>query len=323
MGSRKKYFVIGLSILGGFLIWVLDAVLDYFIFFEGTFLDLLVFDIPEHELYIRSLILVIFFIFGLICAWIIGRLENSEENLRKKGEELAILNKELDAFNYSVSQDLKVPLRHIQGYCELIAEHHGDELNEETRYFFTKASEAIGQMRVLVDNLIQLSKAAIYEVRRESIDLSRMMQQISRDLQAWDPASKVEFEIGREIFGNGDETLMRIALFSLVGKAWKLGNSAEQAAIKFDSVEREKQTSVLEQRGTDVDIGEINALLDPLHHLQWDPDEEALGLTVAARIIRRHGGEIWAERLEERTIAILFTLSDDTSGHGDSPSFIH
>ena len=178
-------------------------------------------------------------------------------------------------------------------------------------------------MRVLVDNLIQLSKAAIYEVRRESIDLSRMMQQISRDLQAWDPASKVEFEIGREIFGNGDETLMRIALFSLVGKAWKLGNSAERAAIKFDSVEREKQTYVLEQRGTDVDIGEINALLDPLHHLQWDPDEEALGLTVAARIIRRHGGEIWAERLEEHTIAILFTLSDDANGHGDSPSFIH
>lgn len=319
----KRRIIVASSILAGLLVWIVDALFDYFIFYEGSLLDLLIFDVPTHELYIRSVILFFFFIFGLICSWIVGRLEDSKAKLQEKSEQLAILNKELEAFNYSVSQDLKVPLRHIQGYCELISEQHNNELSDEARYFFSKATEAVSQMRLLVENLIRLSKAAIFEVKNEPVDLTIMAQQISRDLQAWDPGSRVRFEIGEEISGNGDETLLRIALFSLIGKAWKLGKHDEDSSIRFNFIEREKRIYVLEHSGTDIDPREYNDLFNPPHNLQWNPDEEALGLTVAARIIRRHGGEIWAEKTEDRSIGFFFTLSDKPFNPESGPSFIH
>jgi len=225
--------------------------------------------------------------------------------------ELEQVNKELEAFSYSVSHDLRAPLRSIAGFSRILLEDYGDSLDNKARDYLRRVCAATQHMGELIDDLLKLSRVTRVEIRYEWVDLSVMAHSIAAALKETAPGRAVEFIIAREVSVAGDRSLLRVVLENLLGNAWKFTSKHPRARIEFGITEQDGRTVYfVRDDGAGFDMAYANKLFTPFQRLHGSNefDGTGIGLATVQRIIYRHGGSVWAEGEVERGATFYFTL---------------
>ena len=239
-------------------------------------------------------------------------IEKLNEGLKLQAQELAATNKELEAFSYSVSHDLRAPLRTIDGFSRALLEDYSNKLDESGKDYLRRVRAGTQQMRQLIDNLLNLSLAIRAQITREEINLSELVQKIATDLEKSQPERKVQFAIQENVFARGDPQLLQNVLENLLNNSWKFTEKHLQARIEFGATQKVEQTAYfVRDDGAGFDMTYVNKLFIPFQRLH-SADEfsgDGIGLAIAKRIINRHGGRIWAEGEVEKGATFYFTLT--------------
>jgi signal transduction histidine kinase len=238
-------------------------------------------------------------------------LENANRDLEETNRELEGANRELEAFSYSVSHDLRAPLRSIEGFSQILLEDYVTHLDEEGRGYLGRVRAASRRMALLIDDLLDLSRVTRTEMRRQTVDLSAIARDIAEELRKSDPDREVEFEIEDGLVVGGDARLLRVALWNLLENAWKFTEKEPDPKIAFASTLREgRRVYCVTDNGAGFDARYSDKLFGAFQRLH--PSEEfegtGIGLATVARIVHRHGGEVWATGGVGEGAAFFFTL---------------
>jgi signal transduction histidine kinase len=235
-----------------------------------------------------------------------------ESRVAQRTRELAFSNQELEAFSYSVSHDLRAPLRTIDGFSLALQEDFADNLNDTGRDYITRVRSGVQRMGTLIDALLQLSRVTRSEVQTDSVDLSQLATLVFNELAAADPVRHVEFIAQPGIIAHGDPRLLRIALENLIGNAWKFTSKVPQARIEFGSLTNdEENVYFIKDNGAGFDMQYVDRLFTAFQRLHGDRDFKGsgIGLATVSRIIRRHHGSIRAESAPGVGATFSFTLA--------------
>ncbi len=239
--------------------------------------------------------------------------EELEQRVNDRTAELELANKELSAFTYSVSHDLRAPLRSIRGFSEAILEDHSSGLDSEGRNYLDRVIAASYRMSELIDDLLKLSRVARQEINFDRVDISSLVKARFSYLQTEEPGRVVDCRITSSRPANGDAALLRIALDNLIDNAWKFTGTVEPACIEFGSnVNNGRTVYYVSDNGTGFDPGYTAKIFKPfqrLHSHEQYPGT-GIGLSIVQRIFERHGGEIWAEAEPGKGAVFYFTLPD-------------
>lgn len=231
----------------------------------------------------------------------------------KWAAELERANQELDAFSYSVSHDLRAPLRAIDGFSRIVIGEYGELFDERGRHFLGRIRKATERMSSLVDDLLTLSKISRTPLSAGPVDLSSLAQQVVADLRARDPERVVDIEIDAGIEGRGDGRLLRVVLENLLGNAWKFSAKRDGARIEFTrELVDGRPAFVVRDNGAGFDMSYAQRLFTPFQRLHSANEFEGTGIGLATvhRVIERHGGRIWADSAPDRGATFRFTLGD-------------
>ena len=236
-----------------------------------------------------------------------------ELNLRlaQRADDLEMANKELEAFNHTVAHDLRQPLNLLGMCCQSIKRLCGDQLKENCADYVQDAYQATVKMNQLIGALLNFSQMGRVEPLRERVDLSAIVHEVSRPLQLSEPGRRVDLKIADGMLANGDATLLRAVLDNLLGNAWKYTSMRELAIIEFGVRDIEGvPTYFVRDNGAGFDQSDADQLFTPFTRL---PDTErykgfGIGLATVERIIRRHGGRVWAEGEPGKGACFFFTL---------------
>ena len=234
-----------------------------------------------------------------------------ERRVADRTRELEAANKELEAFSYSVSHDLRAPLRAMDGFCRALMEDHAGKLDSDGKHYLERVRAASQRMDQLVDGLLGLSRMARSEIRRTAVNLSALAEAIALELRQSDPGRRVEFVIAPALVANADANLLQIALQNLLGNAWKFTGKHWQARIEVGTMQHEGQTAYfVRDDGAGFDMAYAARLFRAFQRLHTPAQFEGTGIGLATlqRIIERHGGRIWAEAAVEKGATIYFTL---------------
>ncbi len=242
------------------------------------------------------------------------RAERASEDLEDVNRELEGTNRELEAFSYSVSHDLRAPLRTIDGFSQILSEDYGEKLDEEGLDYLARVRTASRHMAELIDDLLDLSRVGRRPLRRESVDLSSLAAGIAEDLRGTDPGRDVDFVIEGGVTGRGDLGLLKVALENLLGNAWKFTSREPRATIRFGTSGGAYYVS---DDGAGFEDAYKDKLFGAFQRLHGPEEFEGtgIGLATVARIVHRHGGEVWAEGAVGEGATFCFTL-----GGRDRPS---
>jgi len=234
-----------------------------------------------------------------------------EQRVRQRTAELEQANKELEAFSYSVSHDLRGPLRSIEGFSQILLEDHAQGLDEEARGYLGRVRASSRRMALLIDDLLDLSRVTRTEMRREAVDLSALAQGIAAELRKTQPERKAEFAIEGGVVANGDARLLRLVLENLLGNAWKFTKKEPEARIEFGSILRGGDwIYYVRDNGVGFDFRYADKLFEAFQRLH-DPEEfegTGIGLATVQRIVHRHGGTVWAEGRRGGGATFYFSL---------------
>jgi len=241
-------------------------------------------------------------------------IESTEaaDTLKQRTSELEASNKELEAFSYSVSHDLRAPLRSITGFSAVLLEDYNDELDKEGKSYLKKISDSGELMGQLMDDLLKLSRVTRSDLTIEKVDLSDMAQKIISDLASDEPKRKVKVTIAPNMTANGDKNLLGLVLQNLLGNAWKYTSKTLEPRIEMGTVEYiGKQAYFVRDNGVGFDMTYANKLFQPFQRLHKATEfaGTGIGLATVQRIIRRHGGEVWAEAKVGEGATFYFTLN--------------
>ncbi|MBI4987391.1 MAG: PAS domain S-box protein [Rhodocyclales bacterium] len=238
--------------------------------------------------------------------------EGLEQRVRERTAELTAANKELEAFSYSVSHDLVAPLRAIDGFSRMLEEDYVTHLDASARGYISRIRGGTQRMHQLIDDMLALSRVTRDEMKRETVNLSGIAEQILSDLKQIQPQRKVSTHITSDIRVNGDPNLLRIALENLLRNAWKFTARQAAAAIEFGILrDGDNPVYFVRDDGAGFDMqyaGKLFGAFQRMHHAQ-DFEGTGIGLAIVHRIIQRHGGRIWAEAAPEQGATFYFTLS--------------
>ncbi|MEW5791556.1 MAG: CHASE domain-containing protein [Pseudomonadota bacterium] len=218
---------------------------------------------------------------------------------------------ELESFNYSVSHDLRAPLRAIDGFSLVLLEEYGDTLNATGREHLTRIRRATQRMGQLIDDLLNLSRITRSEMHRVAVDLGELAQKIAATLQADHPERRASFAIAPRVTAHGDPKLLEILLENLLGNAWKFTGKHERAHIEFGAREEPgERVYFVRDNGAGFDMAYADKLFGAFQRLHSPGEFEGtgIGLAIAQRIIDRHGGRIWAEGAVGQGATFCFTL---------------
>ncbi|MGE0873009.1 MAG: ATP-binding protein, partial [Kofleriaceae bacterium] len=220
-------------------------------------------------------------------------------------------NKELEAFSYSVSHDLRAPLRGIDGFSQALVEDEAPNLTDRGKDYLRRIRAAAQRMAELIDDLLQLSRVSRSDFKKERVDLSALVGTVLGELQRADPERKVELIIQRNVFAIADARLIRITLENLLGNAWKFTSKAAQARIEFGSFEKEdEQVYFVRDNGAGFDMQYVQRLFGAFQRLHTDKEfpGTGIGLATVQRVVHRHGGKIWVEAEIGKGAMFQFTL---------------
>lgn len=234
-----------------------------------------------------------------------------ERRVDQRTRELEVSNQELQAFSYSVSHDLRAPLRTIDGFSLALAEDFADVLNEEGRDYIQRVRGGVQRMGMLIDALLQLSRVTRTELQRESTDLSQLATLIFGELLANEPGRDVHFRSDPEILAEADPRLMRVAFENLLGNALKFTSRTPGAQIEFGKRGENGETVYfIRDNGAGFDMQYVDRLFTAFQRLHGDREFKGsgIGLATVSRIIRRHHGRIWAEGAIGHGATFSFTL---------------
>jgi PAS domain S-box-containing protein len=235
-----------------------------------------------------------------------------EERVRERTAQLETANRELEAFAYSVSHDLRAPLRAMSGFSHLLLEYYGEKLDDQGRHYLQRMDQVSQRMGKLIDDLLSLSRLTRVEMRRERVDLSAMARVVAAELQEREPGREVEFVISERLVARGDPQLLRVVLENLLGNAWKFTAKHFQARIEFGRVnQRGKPVYFVRDDGVGFDMAYVEKIFKAFQRLYPSDEFEGsgIGLATVERIITRHGGEVWAEGEVGKGATFSFTLA--------------
>jgi PAS domain S-box-containing protein len=238
--------------------------------------------------------------------------KRAEAALRESQVKLEAANKELEAFAYSVSHDLRAPLRGIDGFSQALLEDYADKLDEEGQRYLQRVRAASQRMAELIDDLLALSRLTRSEMRREPVNLSLLARTIAAELRKSEPERRVEFNIAEGLVVMADAHLMRVALENLLSNAWKYTAKHPSARIEVGLLAQVdgKATYFVRDDGAGFDMAYADKLFGAFQRLHT-PAEFAgngIGLATVQRIIHRHSGQVWAEGAVEQGATFYFTL---------------
>lgn len=238
-------------------------------------------------------------------------LKEEKEEVERSKNQLQAVNKELEAFTYSVSHDLQAPLRSIDGFSQALLEDHADKLDDEGQDYLQRVRLATQRMAQLIDDLLHFSRMTRAEMQCEMVDLSALAQKIAGELQQSEPGRDVELVIAPDIVASGDPNLLRVVLENLLGNAWKFSKKRARAKIEFSCDETDGQpTYFVRDNGVGFDMAYADRLFAAFQRLHSDEEFEGngIGLATVQRILHRHGGRIWANSAVDRGATFYFTL---------------
>lgn len=230
--------------------------------------------------------------------------------LAVRTSELENANRELEAFNYSVSHDLRKPLTVIYSYCQFIQEFCSHNLDAQCREYLREIGEGSQRMNQLIDTLLEFASLTRSELHQENVDLSEIARNSAQGLVLIEPHRWVSLRITEGITVKGDRKLLQVAMDNLLSNAWKFTSKREEAVIEFGVMEDEGMpTYYVRDNGNGFGMTDANKLFIPFHRLPGTGvDGHGIGLATVERIIKRHGGRIWAEGEPERGATFYFTL---------------
>jgi len=254
--------------------------------------------------------------FNTMATRVAGAQHELERKVRERTAELEAANKELEAFSYSVSHDLRAPLRGIDGFSQALLEDYYDQLDENGKHFLQRVRAGAQRMAELIDNLLSLSQVSRGELIREQVNLSSLARSVAAQLKQGGPERDIEFAVDNDIAVEGDPKLLQILIENLFANAWKFTSKHSQGRIEF-GVANENGETVYHVRddGAGFDMAHAGKLFGAFERLHQADEFQGtgIGLATVARIVRRHGGHIWAEGEVEKGATFSFTLSPGRS----------
>jgi len=236
-----------------------------------------------------------------------------EKIINKRTKELNQANEELNTFNYSVSHDLKAPIRRIRSFLQLITEDHLSTISHDVKNHLERIEYNVIQMAELIEGLLQFSRAAHENLNRESIELHTIVSAIASDLLKSEPERNVEFIINNTSPTQCDPNLMKTVIQNLVGNAWKYTSKVKSAIIEFGECDfNNERVFYLKDNGVGFDMQYANKIYYAFQRLHNDADFEGsgIGLATVKRILKRHGGKIFAESAPNQGTTFYFTCGD-------------
>jgi light-regulated signal transduction histidine kinase (bacteriophytochrome) len=233
-----------------------------------------------------------------------------EERVIQRTSELEIANRELESFSYSVSHDLRAPLRHISGFSNILRNEHAHQLDSEGLHLLGRIIVGCEKMGLLIDDLLELSYVSRHDVRSRNVNLSAMARKIAENLKERDPQRRVRFEIDDDLIAHGDVRLLEIVLTNLLDNAWKYTALKDEGVIRFGSEHlAARPVFFVQDNGAGFDRSYADKLFTPFSRLHGAEFEgTGIGLAIVQRVIHRHGGKIWAESAEGEGATFYFTL---------------
>jgi PAS domain S-box-containing protein len=234
-----------------------------------------------------------------------------EDRVQERTAQLEVAVKELEAFSYSVSHDLRAPLRSIEGFSLAIVEDYAQKLDETGINYLNRIRASSRRMSDLIDDMLKLSRITRSSLHREPVDLSVLAAEVAAEISSAEPERKVEWKIGSGLLINADASLMRIALENLLGNAWKFTHKHDSAHIALDKTENDgSAVYYIKDDGAGFDMKYAHNLFAPFQRMHSASEFEGtgIGLATVQRIIRRHGGMVWVESKIEQGTTFYFTL---------------
>ena len=241
------------------------------------------------------------------------RIQRLNDRLRIRTAQLERVNRELEAFSYSVSHDLRAPLRAIDGFSRALLDDHAQQLDDTGRDYLNRVCIAAGNMAALINDLLKLARISRSDLQRESIDLSAIAEEVVASLRQDDPQRSLAFSAQPGLRANGDPLLLRIVMENLLGNAWKFTGKRADASIGVGSVREGAETIYfVRDNGAGFDMDYKDKLFGAFQRLH-DANEfpgSGIGLATVERIVHRHGGRIWAESVAGKGSTFYFTLGE-------------
>jgi light-regulated signal transduction histidine kinase (bacteriophytochrome) len=271
-----------------------------------------------------ELLMIVNCIVGLLMGAVVTDRKQAEEDLQvlkaeleqrviQRTAQLEAANKEMETFSYSVSHDLRAPLRGIDGWSQALLEDYGGQLDAQGQTYLNRVRSETQRMGLLIDEMLQLSRLMRVKKHTEWVDLSVIAQTIAARLQESAPERPVEFTIPIGLGVKGDSELLEIALSNLLSNAFKFTGKTQQACIEFGLTESQGQPIFfVRDNGAGFDMAYVQKLFGAFQRLHKVSDfpGTGIGLATVQRIIHRHGGRVWAEGQVNKGATFYFTLEE-------------
>jgi PAS domain S-box-containing protein len=233
-----------------------------------------------------------------------------EQRVQQRTAQLEATNKEMESFSYSVSHDLRAPLRALRGFTEVLLEVHASQLDSRGQDFLRRACTAGFQMERLIEDLLKLAQVSRADLQMEDVDLSSLASHIAADLAQSDPARTVKFDIAQNCVARADPRLVRLALDNLMRNSWKFSGKRAEGRIEFGQTDGHDSAFFVRDNGAGFDMAfskKLFGVFQRLHAASEFPGT-GVGLATVKRIINRHGGRAWAAGAVNQGATFYFTL---------------
>jgi light-regulated signal transduction histidine kinase (bacteriophytochrome) len=244
---------------------------------------------------------------------LIAYRDHLEELVAERTAALSTVNKELEEFSYTISHDLRAPLRSIDGFSLALLEDCEAHLPQEAKAYLKRIRSAAQRMGQLIDEVLDLARVSRCELSKKYVDLTQLARDIIADLQVNNPARHVSITVGNDLTVKADESLVRVVLENLIDNAWKFTSRKGSAEITVDQIENEdRKVFYVKDNGVGLNMQYANKLFGPFQRLHSVDDfpGTGVGLATVHRIVQRHGGQIWVESEPNKGTTFYFTLEE-------------
>ena len=240
--------------------------------------------------------------------------ESLEVQVRQRTEQLAATNRELESFTWSVSHDMRAPLRSIDGFANALAEDETERLSEQGKSYLVRIRSGVARLNDLVNAFLQLSRLSSSELRRTDVDLTAMSEEILAELASQQPQRQLRRSIAAGLRIHADPAQLRILLTNLLSNAWKFSANQPASEIRVYGSEQNGETIYhIEDNGAGFDMAQVDKLFTPFQrlHTQSEFEGSGIGLATCRRIIQRHRGRIWGEATPGKGARFSFTVGSE------------